>query len=1137
MTASQPFLTLQPVPPLDLSLTDGTIAHSHSHNHNPTSPSSTTVSQFSSQLRPTNDSLSPSPSLRKSVSVDSFAQYGRESPVHSGPRPTRGNTSSALEPPRTLVYGISTSLKKEREQQLQGSRTRGASTISNKTAYESSLHHDSDVERSDTMGSPVERYRHNSLKPQDYSKPALRAGELSLPSRTPTLSTTSSMSSVVTNFTTNSPTLEEVPRLMSQSSLQAMPRRGTLPTVSDIGRARSGSLGVYNSSSTKRSVMVTNLESGPDPTVTLIIVGASGSGKSTIIRKGLKRFGLSDPSMCRTTSPIPGLPSITTYSRRTGRVGQLENVIDCPLRVIEADVPPSFAILTLKQRPILDSVPRVDGVVVCYDSANPISYIPVEGLLREYGAMRIPTLVLACKSDLGRQVDSAKAHALCRQYDVGLIEVSVETGKDRIGLAFEFLLQAVWRDRRDKRQGLDIRYRNPASPKLLKHSPLWDTSRSVTPTASSPVITVNAASSSSQNTQCVTTDQTSNSTVRSGVHTTMSDPITLGVTATRPPPTSADANQGSSVSEDKPTATTRIVPLEKKEEKEKNLKPVLYMTIEELLDKLLFLAVSGDDPAFTTHFLLIYRRFATPRSVLLAMQKRMRQLDNPSGDPMFACFAQMRICNLLETWIKGYSHDFAVRGTAGALFALIKSILSKTYLLHYGSELLPFLETLPNLRDDDAAWALKMEDIGPDSDSESFLDDEEIIKPPEKEASTTSILAPPLLPEKPQPVSRERKASIPLAKALKQVAGSMVNGHPFESSESSAKYQLKDVARLAHEVMHLDPEVVAQEITRIQAKLFLAIKPRHWLHLTFAGKNEFCEPITVLNSFANHLAEWVISIILSHDRPRNRAKQLERLIEIASKLRHLNNYSALRAFIAGIHGSIFPGDGTMEAFKAKNTEQYKTLQSWEVLFKPLRSHRAYRMALKNSKGGCIPALEVHIQDLIKTNEGNSDSHSDDSTKIHWGKFNLIGKLIISTSQYQTQCRNAPEYNFPDRGDIVSRLFNRQLMTEEVRLKANENDVESDSNLQMKRSRLPADYAENEDFNPLPLRNLPIPVPPQQVTPQPISLPPPVLPSTPPKSTSKPATPLTLPSQVALLQVSSSQIPNTEIHPVHKLIFW
>ena len=85
-----------------------------------------------------------------------------------------------------------------------------------------------------------------------------------------------------------------------------------------------------------------------------------------------------------------------------------------------------------------------------------------------------------------------------------------------------------------------------------------------------------------------------------------------------------------------------------------------WATLEELLDKLVFLTVSGDgmflfmsrsanfttttflDPAFISHFLLTYRRFASPRSVLLAMQKRMRQLDTASGDPMFACFAQMR---------------------------------------------------------------------------------------------------------------------------------------------------------------------------------------------------------------------------------------------------------------------------------------------------------------------------------------------------------------------------------------------------------------------------------------------------------------------------------------------------------------
>lgn len=101
-----------------------------------------------------------------------------------------------------------------------------------------------------------------------------------------------------------------------------------------------------------------------------------------------------------------------------------------------------------------------------------------------------------------------------------------------------------------------------------------------------------------------------------------------------------------------------------KEPETKQSRPAQWATLEELLDKLLFLAVSGDgmssafrslnavfllnlsDSAFLSNFLLTYRRFATPRSVLVAMQKRIRLLDSPSGDPMFACYAQMRYVSI-----------------------------------------------------------------------------------------------------------------------------------------------------------------------------------------------------------------------------------------------------------------------------------------------------------------------------------------------------------------------------------------------------------------------------------------------------------------------------------------------------------
>ncbi len=250
MASGHPFLTLPAVPPLDLAL-NGSVTTVEVDPRDD-SNGGALIESYSTALDKTDvqSRMAPGPSLRKSVSVDSFAQYNQKSPVLSGPRPNRGHTGSAIEPPRNIVYGVSSSLQKEREEQIQATRNQGADDNSTKDGMDPALH-DSDVERSDTLGSPVERYRHTSPKPQDHAKPVLRGGELPLPSRTPTLSTTSSLSSVLSDITTNSSTLEDTSRSLSSTSLQ-LPRRGTLPAVTAPGRARSGSLGVYSPRSVKR---------------------------------------------------------------------------------------------------------------------------------------------------------------------------------------------------------------------------------------------------------------------------------------------------------------------------------------------------------------------------------------------------------------------------------------------------------------------------------------------------------------------------------------------------------------------------------------------------------------------------------------------------------------------------------------------------------------------------------------------------------------------------------------------------------------------------------------------------------------------------------------------------------------------
>lgn len=178
--------------------------------------------------------------LRKSVSVDSFVHYAREASSTVSTRPNRGNTSSALEPPRGLISGY----RRGMDVPLTvNTRERGESVSSMKDGYQSSVAGDSDVDRSDILSGSVDRYGHSSLKSQDPTKSFIRGGELPLPSRTPTLSTTSSMSSILSSSTT-SITQEG----QSTSSLQGLPRQ----TPADSGRARSGSLGVYAPSSGRR---------------------------------------------------------------------------------------------------------------------------------------------------------------------------------------------------------------------------------------------------------------------------------------------------------------------------------------------------------------------------------------------------------------------------------------------------------------------------------------------------------------------------------------------------------------------------------------------------------------------------------------------------------------------------------------------------------------------------------------------------------------------------------------------------------------------------------------------------------------------------------------------------------------------
>ena len=184
-------------------------------------------------------------------------------------------------------------------------------------------------------------------------------------------------------------------------------------------------------------------------------------------------------------------------------------------------------------------------------------------------------------------------------------------------------------------------------------------------------------------------------------------------------------------------------------------------------------------------------------------------------------FTWVSICRLLADWIRDYPYDFAVRGTAGALSALVKSIIAKTYLIHYGLEFLPFLESLPNLVDNDATWALKFVGSTEESDDSYSMLDEDDVRSASSISESVVVPSPGVRPTSPPKTSgtRERKYSLPLNKSIPKPS----TPHNGEF-ECSPKHILRELQRISVELLNLSPADVAQEITRVQKGLFLNIQ-------------------------------------------------------------------------------------------------------------------------------------------------------------------------------------------------------------------------------------------------------------------------------------------------------------------------
>jgi len=132
----------------------------------------------------------------------------------------------------------------------------------------------------------------------------------------------------------------------------------------------------------------------------------------------------------------------------------------------------------------------------------------------------------------------------------------------------------------------------------------------------------------------------------------------------------------------------------------------------------------------------------------------------------------------------------------------------------------------------------------------------------------------------------------------------------------------KETSEGFFDIFNYSPKDIALELTRISYLLFSKIKPKEFFKGLFTKKDkEKTSPnICVVVNHFNILSFWVIEEVLSYDYSSDRAKVIEKFIDIANELKNLNNFNDCMSITSGLGQMIL----------SKLTKSWKKVSSKEI---------------------------------------------------------------------------------------------------------------------------------------------------------------------------------------------------------------
>jgi len=459
------------------------------------------------------------------------------------------------------------------------------------------------------------------------------------------------------------------------------------------------------------------------------------------------------------------------------------------------------------------------------------------------------------------------------------------------------------------------------------------------------------------------------------------------------------------------------------------------VSFDDLVDQLLSPPNSNSHSKFTIIFLCLYRKFAAPSTLIMAIVRRFEELNDKDLPLMDRLTSQLRYLNILKDWVSDYPGDFAHPLSRRIVTGFVQSLaISEEYTVA-SKEISPHLEVVSE--DDDTEWACSDKSRSRANTMESFL----TMSSAQSAASTLNVDSPTLTADSStEDVADQEKATTSKASRISATpsSNSSISRSDSQSTGSfqtllntveSAQRQAQLLTPISrnmltkiqwHQLMEIPEDLIARELTRIDWIMYSSIRPRDLIrHVSLqADQKEKCKSLEHVNRMIhqfNHVAFWVTNMILLRDKSKHRAKALEKFMLVAWKLRYLNNYNSLGAVIAGINGTaVHRLSQTRELIPPEAQKQFMRL---EILMGTQKSHFAYRLAFGNTSTSRIPFLPLHRRDLVLAEQGNRTYvGGGEGERINWKKFEIMGDIIFGIRKSQNT-----GYPKISRNDEVQRL--------------------------------------------------------------------------------------------------------------------